>query len=363
MPTAPCPCAGYGNEQPGKLTACRNENCKGNCSLKGANGGLCSSCLGKRKKREKVTNHTSESPVEDPSVLACDVRVTQDYIDELNRVLQELTTRRTPRRGLVEIDSANEIYIPSSALAKKPVMARTADDGDVSYDAFEGLDRDVKCNLIRWTDVAVEAASKELGKEYAFSAFSLIFSWKSEQQIYHIDLQMGAYQFALILTESESTIYSSATMSLEDACIDLGIDHFNDPTLKNFCSLLSPLNRIDHSSKSITDGPVTPGTLCMMEGGKIHAKPKNKGFRAVIFFSACPIGRRAYNPNEQYNVFSLLDEIYGHADSHEKPKIKMEFEKHLPYYKEKYGEEHLRQVLSRLPARSPLSQRGLSYLS
>ncbi|EGB02460.1 hypothetical protein AURANDRAFT_68858, partial [Aureococcus anophagefferens] len=232
---------------------------------------------------------------------------------------------------------------------QQEVMARTADDGDVSYDAFEGLDRDVKCNLIRWADVAVEAASKELGKEYAFSAFSLIFSWKSEQQIYHIDLQMGAYQFALILTESESTIYSSATMSLEDACIDLGIDHFNDPTLKNFCSLLSPLNRIDHFSKSITDGRVKPGTLSIIGGGKIHAKPKTTGFRAVIFFSACLIGWRSYNPNEQYNVFSLLDEIYGRAKSpEEEKKIEMEFEKHLPYYREYYGEVHLRELLPAL---------------
>ena len=87
----------------------------------------------------------------------------------------------------------------------------------------------------------------------------------------------------------------------------------------------------------------------MMGGGKIHAKPENKRFRAVIFFSACPVHMEDYDPNEQYNIFSLLDVLHHKARCPEtKTMIRMKFEEHLPHYKNKYGRPHLEQALSRL---------------
>lgn len=62
------------------------------------------------------------------------------------------------------------------------------------------------------------------------------------------------------------------------------------------------------------------GDICLMKGDHLHAGPKCEQFRAVMFFSANPVGGEVYDKSQQYNAATLWGTIcaklYDGASSH-----------------------------------------------
>ena len=331
----------------GRLTKCQNASCKGNCSYAAPKNGLCRKCLGysSKKRRDVPTNEFTE--LQNGIVSSdCLKDIHFDTLAFEKELKNSVKNSNSLPAGLVKIDSNYEMFIDPLSFNKNCVAPERFDDE--TFEAFEQFK--YKQNILNVTIKALEYAEKLLTK-YKFSGFSIIFGWKSPGQLWHIDLRKDQYQFMLYLTFGPSTNFSLSKFSVVDSCCELGNETLSSHTvLQNNSSLFSSLNKIEYSKQSVTKGDASPGTLCVLKGGLLHAGPKYDKFRAVVFFTATLQPLELYNPSYQYNIFGLLDFLY--RDTKNK-KIKTEIKNNLLWtyliqYCNRYPKSQMKAVVNRL---------------
>lgn len=169
--------------------------------------------------------------------------------------------------------------------------------------------------------------------DYKFSNFSIICNYGGvEAQAPHIDLLSPNHQFGLMITdagpgtllfETNRTIKTGNDLAklwneFEGQLVPANIIAFLNcniqakKLLRDFGNVLIPEKILQSVQQGFTTASV--GSLLSLPGSVVHAGPKSKGFRAVLFFSASPIhsphGTVAeYDPDDQYTSVLLLGRL------------------------------------------------------
>eukprot|EP00547_Thalassionema_nitzschioides_P004973 CAMPEP_0194204944 /NCGR_PEP_ID=MMETSP0156-20130528/4335_1 /TAXON_ID=33649 /ORGANISM="Thalassionema nitzschioides, Strain L26-B" /LENGTH=469 /DNA_ID=CAMNT_0038931091 /DNA_START=44 /DNA_END=1453 /DNA_ORIENTATION=+ len=170
-------------------------------------------------------------------------------------------------------------------------------------------------------------------KDYKFSNFSIICNYgEAEAQAPHIDLLAPNYQFGVMITDAEPGTLLFETKRVIETGSDLAklwnefegqlvptnlITFFNCNTqakklLKDYGNVLIPEKMLQSIQRGFTTVPV--GSLLSLPGSVVHAGPKCKRFRAVLFFSASPIQDASgivleYDPDDQYTSVMLMGRL------------------------------------------------------
>ena len=351
MPSTRCVCNGYDQEQKGLRTMkCLFVECSGNCMRMAPNGGLCVKCREgpKESKRQRTKDNKSIDHFSEKVIMSEGCKLDPETILKLEKALKDnkIKTRTA------QIDSVRELFISPSTIQN---VNKTHDTFyDIKYDAFSKFS--MKDTLVTVINEALKAVAPQF-PGFVFGSFSLLYGWYSSGQIYHIDLRSDSFQYAVMITDdSPTTVFSTASMTHQQCCVQLGIPTLNENALVNCSSLLCSLNSIEHSKGSFSDSNVDSGTICVLKGGRVHAGPAFNKFRAVIFFTGTPSTLPPYDPRVQFNIFGMIDHIctyYYHntkdtTQSMYRKNLFTVFKSFLVTYCCKYPKEQMAHTLSRL---------------
>jgi hypothetical protein len=166
--------------------------------------------------------------------------------------------------------------------------------------------------------------------EVVFSNWSLIVNFSEvPAQMLHIDTTTNNYQFGLMMTPGLATLVADPAALDRIDTPDKLIAHLNisldDPDfetlrkslkecqeveelLANFGDLLVPRDDLEKQMSS-TKKILKTLDLIVTPGGVIHAGPSSDSFRAVLFCSACPPGKEAYDKDDQWTPHGVISRI------------------------------------------------------
>jgi len=256
---------------------------------------------------------------------------TTALLNQLDNVLRREESRRLLDK-LIEADDESvrliqagryEIFIDAQ---DQPNTAFRMLTNKMPIDTKERIIRHARRTSLR------DPRLREGPKKYKFGNFSLIATYDLvPAQAPHIDVVLPNYQFGLTVTDrtpSTQIFDKKQRIRTADALVDIWVDRGNyigkkiPPNIAHAIRTNPEVLRIVESFgdvmlphqivRRMKGCPHLPtGTVTSIPGTVVHAGPMTDGFRAIIFYSAWPVGSSvaAYHPDTQFSGVTMVGHL------------------------------------------------------